>query len=493
MTRGRASGLLLHPTSLPGPGPCGDLGAGAHGFVDFLAEAGQRLWQVLPLGPTGHGDSPYQSFSAFAGNPLLVSTERLVEEGLLARGEVPPAPPPGPACDYGAAHERARRLGPMLARGLAGHRLRDDFEAFRRGTPWLDDFTLYLALREAHGHAPWPRWPEALRAREPAALAEARRSLAGALEAHAALQWAFDRQWCALRAHARARGVALLGDAPIFVAHDSTDVWAQRELFDLDAGGAPRVVAGVPPDYFSATGQLWGNPLYRWEAHAATGFAWWRARAAALLRWLDLVRLDHFIGFVRHWEVPAGGADARAGRWRPGPGEPLFRALERELGGLPFVAEDLGETGPDVEALRDRLGLPGMRVLQFAFTGEPDHPFLPHRHPAHAVVYTGTHDNDTTLGWWRGLDEATRLRVRAALGGSAGDVAWDLLRFGLASPADTFVAPVQDVLSLGSEARLNTPGVAAGNWTWRLVAGQLTPGLAARLREATRAAGRLAG
>jgi 4-alpha-glucanotransferase len=462
--------------------------------VDFLAAAGQSVWQVLPLGPTGFGDSPYQAFSAFAGNPLLVSPEALVADGLLPRGSPPAAAPASPACDFGAAHEQSRRLGPRLAAALRRHRLHGEFEAFRQGTPWLADFTQFMAIRESLGGIPWTRWPEGLRARSPGALDEARRSLSAPIEAHAALQWAFDRQWRSLHAHAHARGVSLLGDAPIFVAHDSADVWARPGLFDLDPAGEPRAVAGVPPDYFSATGQRWGNPLYRWEAHAADGYAWWRARLATLLRWVDRARLDHFIGFVRHWEVPAGAADARAGAWRPGPGEPLFRALERDLGSLPFVAEDLGETGPDVEALRDRLGLPGMRVLQFAFSGEAEHPFLPHRHPEHALAYTGTHDNDTTRGWWEGLGESERERVRSYLakhGGASGDIAWDLLRVGMGSRAETFVAPVQDVLSLGSEARLNTPGRAAGNWTWRLVPGQLTPALATRLREHTKQAGRL--
>jgi 4-alpha-glucanotransferase len=459
--------------------------------VDFLRSAGQGLWQVLPLGPTGFGDSPYQSFSAFAGNPLLVSVERLVEDGLLPRSALPAAPAHAAApCDYGAAHEQVRRVGPALAEALRTHPLNGEFQAFRHDTPWLADHALFMALRERLSGAPWSSWPEQVRARRPDALANARKLLATAIAAEEAMQWAFDRQWRALRAHAHQRGVTLLGDAPIFVAHDSADVWAHPALFDLDARGEPRVVAGVPPDYFSATGQLWGNPLYRWDAHAASDFAWWRARVAALTRWVDRVRLDHFIGFVRHWEIQAGASDARGGHWRPGPGEPLFRALERELGALPFVAEDLGETGADVEALRDKLGLPGMRVLQFAFSGERDHPFLPHRHVRNCVADTGTHDNDTTRGWWDHLEEAERGRVRAYLRELSGDIAWDLIRAGMGSAADLFVAPVQDVLSLGSEARLNTPGVASGNWTWRLARGQLTPELAARLKQTTQAAAR---
>jgi 4-alpha-glucanotransferase len=339
-----------------------------------------------------------------------------------------------------------------------------------------------MALREAYDGKRWCDWPEPLRARNAAALTHAHRVLAPRMFAHEAMQWAFARQWSRVRAHAHARGVAILGDAPIFVAYDSADVWAHRELFALDANGQPTAVAGVPPDYFSETGQLWGNPLYAWDAHARDGFAWWRARLSALTSVVDRVRLDHFIGFVRHWEVPNGAPDARTGRWCPGPGEALFRALERELGTLPLVAEDLGETDAEVAALRDTLELPGMRVLQFAFGGKASNPFLPHNHVPNAVVYTGTHDNDTTLGWWSQLDETERRQVRDYLGPSCGDIAWDMMRAGSASVADTFIAPVQDALSLGSEARFNLPGSGSGHWGWRL-AEPLTAGpLADRLR-----------
>jgi len=490
---GRTSGLLLHPTSLPGREPCGTLGREALAFADFLAEAGQSWWQVLPLGPSGYGDSPYQSFSAFAGNPLLVSCESLVAEGLLPASLLPEPSPPGASCDYGAAHALVQRAGPALAKSLSAGTQRESLEAFRARSPWLGAFALFMAIRDAQRGASWTRWPEPLRAREPRALAEATRALAAGIAAHEAMQWAFDIQWRALRAHARARGVRLFGDAPIFVAHDSADVWSRPELFDLDERGECRVVAGVPPDYFSETGQLWGNPLYRWDAHEAEGFAWWRARLRHALELVDLLRLDHFIGFVRHWEIPAGAADARGGQWRPGPGEPLFRALEHDLGGLPLVAEDLGETGADVESLRDGLGLPGMRVMHFAFSGDPQHPFLPANHPENTVAYAGTHDNDTTRGWWAQLPEHERAFAREQLGESSGDIAWDLIRAGLGSRAALFVATVQDVLSLGGEARLNTPGKPAGNWTWRLSPGALGADVVARLREATRASGRLAG
>jgi 4-alpha-glucanotransferase len=488
----RASGLLLHPTSLPGPFACGDLGPAADAFVDFLAAAGQSLWQVLPLGPTGFGDSPYQCFSAFAGNPLLVSPERLVEDGLLSRHDLSRLPARHAlAVDYGAATAGAALLANLLAERLPAHALHGEFVAWRERTPWLADFARFMSLREAHGGARWSDWPAALRAREPGARAEADRALAARRLAHEAMQWAFARQWARLRAHAHARGVAILGDAPIFVAYDSADVWAHPELFALDQAGQPSAVAGVPPDYFSETGQLWGNPLYSWAAHARDDYAWWRARLAALTRVVDRVRLDHFIGFVRHWEVPPTARDARTGRWRPGPGEALFRAIERELGQLPLVAEDLGETDAEVAALRDRLGLPGMRVLQFAFSSGATNPFLPHNHVPNAVVYTGTHDNDTTPGWWASLDEHERGAVRDYLGPSSGDIAWDMIRAGLASVADTFVAPVQDLLSLGSEARFNLPGSGSGHWGWRLEETLPHHPLADRLRRLTSAYGRI--
>jgi 4-alpha-glucanotransferase len=486
----RSSGLLLHPTALPGPHACGDLGAAAHAFVDFLGEAGQSLWQVLPLGPTGFGDSPYQCFSAFAGNPMLVSAARLREQGLLDPDTFSRLPQRRVAADLGAAFEAARAIAASVATRIEHDARREAFESFRTRTPWLADYALFMALRRAHGDRSWPEWPEPLRRRDAAALASVRRSLAREIRELEVMQWAFDTQWRELRAYAHGAGVTLFGDAPIFVALDSADVWAHPELFELDAHGRPLGVAGVPPDYFSATGQLWGNPLYDWDAHARDDYAWWGARLRSLLDWVDRVRLDHFIGFVRFWDVPPDAPDARGGRWRPGPGEALFLALARRLGNLPLVAEDLGETDEDVAELRDTLGLPGMRVLQFAFDGDRDNPFLPRNHVANCVAYTGTHDNDTTVGWWSGLSEAERRNVRDELGDLSGDIAWDLIDAGMRSPADTFVTPVQDVLSLGTKARFNTPGTAAGNWTWRLGEQQLTPAHAERLRALTAASGR---
>jgi len=489
----RSSGLLLHPTALPGRSASGDIGAAAHEFVDFLAEAGQALWQVLPLGPTGPGDSPYQCFSAFAGNPTLVSAGRLHEQGLLDAGTFSRLPARRATSDFGAAHEASRAIAASVSSRLELAARREAFEAFetfRERTPWLADYALFMSLRHAHDGRAWPEWPEALRRRDAGALASARRSLAREVREHEVMQWAFDTQWRELRAHAHARGVALMGDAPIFVALDSADVWAHPELFELDAHGRPAGVAGVPPDYFSAMGQLWGNPLYDWEAHARDGYAWWGARLQCLLGWVDRVRLDHFIGFVRFWDVPPDAPDARGGRWRPGPGEALFLSLARRLGTLPLVAEDLGETGEDVAEVRDELGLPGMCVLQFGFDGDRDNPFLPRNHVANRVAYTGTHDNDTTLGWWAALGEAERRIVSDELGELSGDIAWDLITAGMRAAADTFVTPVQDVLSLGTEARFNTPGTPAGNWTWRLAEQQLTRGHAERLRALTVESGR---
>ena len=495
----RRSGLLLHPTSLDGPHGIGDLGPRAHAFVDLLAQAGQRLWQVLPLGPTGYGDSPYQALGAFAGNPLLVSPERLVDDGLLTPAEEAQArvPDDGPI-DYGAAIPRRaallRHVGERFA-GRAGAGLRRDLEAFREARAgWLPDLALFLALKEAHRGAAWHAWEPALAAREEPALARAAASLAGEVETQVVAQFLFDRQWQALRAHGRERRVTLMGDLPIYVAQDSAEVWARRELFQLDRGGAPVAVAGVPPDYFSATGQLWGNPLYRWEDRldACAGFIAERARAA--LAWVDELRLDHFRGFEAYWSVPAGAPTAASGAWRPGPGAALFERLRRELGDLPFVAENLGVITPAVETLRRQHGLPGMAILQFAFGTDDQAPvFRPHRYERDLVAYTGTHDNDTVVGWWasaggdstRTAEEVLREKAlaRRYLDTDGREIHWVLLRALQASVAGTVVAPVQDVLGLGSEARMNRPGTTAGNWRWRLRPGQLTPALASRLGE----------
>lgn len=491
----RSSGVLLHPTSLPGPFGIGDIGPEAARFADWLAEAGQSVWQVLPLGPTGFGDSPYQCFSAFAGNPLLISPEALVADGLLSMTDLAGAESfPSTHVDFGPVIQWKRALLTRAAGRFAAApaALRAQHDAWCADqSAWLDDYTLFMALKDAHGGAPWCEWSAPLRSRDRAALTGAREEHAERVAEHRFLQWAFFRQWSALRAHAHSRGIALMGDAPIFVAYDSADVWARTELFHLDATGRPTVVAGVPPDYFSETGQLWGNPLYRWEAHSAEGFAWWIARVRALLATVDRVRIDHFIGFSRYWEIPADAPDARSGRFLSSPGHELFEAIERALGKTAIVAEDLGVLTPEVEALRDRFEFPGMKVMQFAWGSGADNMFLPHGFGANLVAYAGTHDNDTTNGWWAQASPEERSHMGHYLGREVHDPAWDLMRLGMSSVADTFVCAAQDLLSLGGEARMNFPGKPAGNWSWRLREGALDGAKAARLRDMTALYGRL--
>ncbi len=491
----RASGLLLHPTSLPGGHGIGDLGPEAYRFVDFLVAAGQGLWQLMPLGPPGFGASPYAARSAFAGNPLLISLHRLVEEGLLSPDELADAPAGDPArVDFPRVEafklERLRRAFARLAgQGQAAARL----AAFRAmHAAWLEDYALFMALREAYHGAVWTAWDPPLVRREPEALARARRELAEEIAFHAFAQWLFFEQWGALRRYANARGVRIIGDLPIFVAHDSADVWAHQEIFDLDGRGEPVTVAGVPPDAFSATGQRWGNPVYRWEVLRAHGFDWWVARFRAVLETVDMVRIDHFRGFQAAWHIPAREETAEHGTWVETPGRELFAAVRAALGPFPVIAEDLGLITPEVHALRQELGFPGMKVLQFAFGGGADNPYLPHNHEPDSAVYTGTHDNDTTVGWYASLDERTRDHVRRYLAVDGHDIAWDLIRAALASVARIAVIPVQDVLALGSEARMNFPGRPHGNWSWRLRPDQLTPAHAARLRALTELYGRLA-
>ena len=500
----RASGLLLHPTSLPGPHGIGDLGPAAHAFVAFLAAAGQRCWQVLPLGPTSYGDSPYQSPSSFAGNPLLISLERLVDDDLLDAAALSDAVCDANAVgavDYGAVIARKLPLLRVAARRLSqgGHpTFGDAFAHFRAAEAfWVEDVALFLALKDAHGGAPWRAWERGASLRHPAALARWRADLAAPVAEHTALQFLFFRQWDALRGAAAARGIRIIGDVPIFVAYDSADVWAQRQYFQLDRGGDPTVVAGVPPDYFSATGQLWGNPLYRWRALAADGFTWWVARLRAAFRLYDVVRIDHFIGFTRYWAVPAGAATAIGGRWKPAPGAAVLDAVLRSLGEVAIVAENLGVVTPQVEALRARYAMPGMKVLQFAFDGEAANPFLPHTYVANEIAYTGTHDNDTTAGWFAAAAPPTRSRVLRYLGRVAdagatpADVAAELIRLVMSSVADTAIVPVQDVLGLGSEARMNLPGRAQGNWSWRMHQDALSPAHAERLAGLAETYGRL--
>jgi 4-alpha-glucanotransferase len=502
--RRRASGLLLHPTSLPGAHGSGDLGAEAVRFVDFLALAGQRVWQMLPVGPPGFGNSPYSAGSAFAGSPLLLSLEGLAEAGFLDRAELANDTLPPGRIDWGTAiTHREKYLARAAARcAAAPAAVRAPVLAYReREARWLDDYALYSAIKRAHGGGPWIDWSEALRAREPAALAEARRDLAGDIERTVFEQWAFDLQWNAVREACRARGVALIGDIPIFVAHDSADVWQHQDLFHLDPGGRPTVIAGVPPDYFSATGQRWGNPLYRWGRMRARGFDWWIDRLRVTLSRFDAIRLDHFIGFSRNWEIPADEPTAIVGRWRRGPGAALFDAAKAALGDLPLIAEDLGLVTPRVRRLRRRYRFPGLRILQFAFGTDPQAPsFLPHAHDKNAVVYTGTHDNDTIVGWYRDRGDAhsrtaaavetERERALAYLHSDGTEVHWDFIRAGLQSVARLAVFPVQDVLGLDREARMNLPGTSERNWEFRLEPGALTPAVAERLRDLTKLYGR---
>jgi 4-alpha-glucanotransferase len=505
----RRSGILLHPTSLPGRFGIGELGPEAHRFADFLAGAGQGLWQVLPLGPTGYGDSPYQCFSAFAGNPLLISLESVAEDGWLEAADLGSAPDfPRDTVDYDAV--AAFKL-PLLDRAFrrfeesAGAADREAFDAFRAANAsWLDDYGLYMAVKEAHGGAEWTEWDAAIARRRPAALARWREAHQGAVRAREFGQYLFFLQWQRLRDHCRERGVALMGDIPIFVARDSADVWSHPGLFQLEEDGRPSFVAGVPPDYFSATGQLWGNPLYDWEEMARAGYAWWIERLRAALGLVDLVRLDHFRGFEAHWEVPAGDETAVNGRWVKGPGAALFTALREALADLPIVAENLGVITPEVEALREQFGFPGMAILQFAFGRDAESAaFQPHNYPRNRVVYTGTHDNDTTVGWWTssGQADSTRSdeevrdehqRALAYLDAEGREIHWAFIRAALASVADTAIVPLQDVLGLGSEARMNLPGRASGNWRWRFREGALTDGIRDRLRALAELYGRTA-
>jgi 4-alpha-glucanotransferase len=484
----RASGILLHPTSLPGPFGIGDIGPQAHDWIDFLAEAGCTLWQVLPLGPTGYGDSPYQCFSAFAGNPYLISLQALVEEGLLTSDDLADSPAfPELEVDYGAVIEwKLKVLGLAFNKfqGQTGESLYPEFTHFReQQREWLEDFSLFMALKDIHQGAPWNSWDLPLRDRDPQSLASARREFAGSVEKHAFWQFLFFRQWDKLRAYAHQNQIMIIGDAPIFVAHDSADVWAHQELFYLDDLKRPKVQAGVPPDYFSPTGQLWGNPLYRWRIHRESGYRWWIQRLRSVLGMVDLVRLDHFRGFAGYWQVSGRAKTAEKGRWVKAPGKDFLTMLKKELGELPIIAEDLGVITADVVALREKYSLPGMKIMQFAFGGNPKDPFLPHNYPDHCVVYTGTHDNDTARGWYERVPEEERRFYRRYLDRDGGNVAWDLIRACWASVAIFALAPMQDFLDLGNEARMNYPGNPSGNWKWRMGADDLSEDLKERIYE----------
>jgi 4-alpha-glucanotransferase len=491
----------LHPTSLPGRFGIGDLGPTAEAFLEFLVQTGQRWWQILPVGPTGYGNSPYQSHSSYAGNWLLISPERLQADGLLTAEDLAGYPElPEDRADFDAVAAAKAELF-QLAYGRFGAGS-SAFVAFTRAQGhWLDDYALYMALKAEHGGLPWNDWEPELAHREPRAMAEWRERLADRVRYVQFIQFQFDRQWARFRELCRGRGIGLIGDLPIFVSQDSSDVWARPELFELDERGRPTVVAGVPPDFFSETGQLWGNPLYRWPAHAAEHFAWWTARLRATTDRVDLVRLDHFRGFEAYWEVPADAPTAASGRWALGPGAAFLQALQESLGGLPLIAEDLGKITFEVEALRDLFHLPGMKILQFAFGNDPmAENYLPFSYPHHCIVYTGTHDNDTTVGWFTSTDVAStqtpeevaeeRSFALSYVGTDGRAIHWDLIRLALSSVADTAIVPLQDILGLDSTARMNTPGVGEGNWHWRYREEQLGEAERARLRELTAIYGR---
>lgn len=498
MSTDRRSGILLHPTSLPGPYGIGELGPQTLEWLDFLASAGQRVWQVMPLGPTGYGDSPYQSFSTFAGNHFLISMELLVQHGWLQQSELEPLIQlPHDRVDYGRLIPTKLQLLELAARrfdqGATGQQ-RERVEQFAEAKAgWLQDYALFMALKEHHGGRAWSEWQPGLRDRDPDAVNSVRMSLEPNLAKHVLWQYWFFEQWNQVRHRAAQLDVQLVGDLPIFVSLDSADAWASPDLFFFGEDALPTVVAGVPPDYFSATGQRWGNPLYRWERMAETSYAWWVERVRSSLEMVDVVRIDHFRAFAAYWEIPAHEPTAVNGRWVPGPGNALFDALRSTLGHLPLVAEDLGVITPDVDALRLQNGLPGMKVLQFAFAGGADDPYLPHNYPRECVAYTGTHDNDTTVGWYASAPEAERDMVRRYLARDDERIAWEMIRLAQASVADTAIQPMQDVLGLGPEGRMNTPGVAAGNWSWRFQWSEVPYWVAPQLAELAELYGRLPG
>jgi 4-alpha-glucanotransferase len=489
----RKSGVLLHPTSLPGPFGQGDLGPAAYQLLRDLQQAGQRVWQLLPLQPPDCHGSPYAASSAFAGDPMLVSVEVLREEGLLEPRDFDglPAFPEG-RVSYEAHPVRAQLLSRAFAafRSQAGQRERIELEQFREENQfWVEDHALFTALKDAYGAPYWERWPDLLRRHVPAAIIKARREHEHAVEAEVFRQWLFFRQWGRLRSFAHGLGIEIFGDVPIFVARDSSDVWARPELFHLDGQGAPTVVAGVPPDLFSETGQLWGNPLFDWPIHARGGYGWWIERVRHTLSLVDILRIDHFRGFAGYWEIPADATTAVTGQWVAGPGMEVFRAIRGALGELPIVAEDLGVVTEDVTELLEETGFPGMKVLQFAFDGDPKNPFLPEKIAANNVVYTGTHDNDTTAGWLASEPAAVRARVVARAG--AADPVWGMIELGHASKAFLSVVPMQDVLGLDNSARMNLPGTKSErNWSWRLRPGQLELVALERLRALTAKSGR---
>ena len=496
MDQARCSGVLLHPTSFPGRFGIGDLGSEAYRFVDFLVSAKQSLWQVLPLGPTGYGDSPYASFSSHAGNPLLIDFAQLVEAGDLPARTLQDAPGfPADHVDYGWVinwKTDVLRRAAQRFRALGSQEQLDSFERFCiEKHHWLEDYALFMALKETHGGAMWNTWELPLIQRDPQALRAQRDALAETIYLHKYAQYRFFEQWSTLRRYANERGIQIVGDIPIFVAPDSADAWSDPQIFHMDREGQLTVVAGVPPDYFSATGQRWGNPLYRWDVIAADGFGWWIRRIRSALELVDILRIDHFRGLETYWEIPGEEPTAVAGRWLPGPADAFFDALKVEFGAeLPIIAEDLGIITEEVRALRKRVGLPGMKVLHFAFADAPDHEYLPHNYEKDYVVYLGTHDNDTTMGWFNSRGQEEREFILRYTGRDGRDVVWSLMQLAFMSVADVAIVTAQDLLRLGSEARMNTPGTTGGNWQWRYWHGALDDDIARWLGDLTDTYGR---
>ncbi len=486
----RASGILLHPTALPNSLPVGDLGVEAFSFVDFLAKSGQSIWQVLPLGPTGYGHSPYNALSAFAGNPVLIDLAQLVAVGDLDSDLLKTSTARRAIHDFDQVHAIKEKLLYESAKVFFAKPSTDRHKRYEhfcnQHAAWLEDFSLFMALREHFEKKQWSSWPSAVREREDDALLKWRDKLDARCQLFKYQQFIFTEQWQRLKAYANGNGIRIFGDIPIFVAYDSADVWSNQKLFQLDAHGKAKAVAGVPPDYFSKTGQRWGNPLYRWEEHLADDFGWWLQRFNHQLHTCDMVRIDHFRGFQASWSIPAEEKTAVKGHWENVPGRELFTRLQEQNPELPIIAEDLGIITPEVEQLRDDFGFPGMKILQFAFDSGQDNPYLPANHTDNSVVYTGTHDNDTTLGWWQGLSKTQKDPVRMELGTNRPDMPWEMIRLAMSSIAALCIIPCQDILGLDSKARFNTPGKSTGNWQWQMQPGALTDKLASELLSITR-------
>ncbi len=488
MKSNRMSGILLHPSSLPGSDGIGDIGPEAYEWVNFLVQSGCNLWQLLPLGPTGYGDSPYQCFSAFAGNPYLISSTLLMDVGLLLLEDLQDRPDfSAELVDFGPVIQWKLKLLDRAYKTFKQKQpdeLTKQFQQFiNQEQDWLMDFALFMAIKEVNEGLSWDHWEDGLRKRDKKSLEKFQAKNKPLIESHMFKQFLFFTQWTDLKKYANDHGIEIIGDIPIFISFDSSDAWSNPDLFYFDEDLKPTVVAGVPPDYFSATGQLWGNPLYRWDVHKENRYKWWIKRIKATLKLFDFIRLDHFRGFVNYWEVPAGNKTAEIGKWLPGPGADFFEVVQNELGVLPIIAEDLGEISKDVYILRDQFDLPGMKICQFAFSNDPDDPFLPHNYPINCVAYTGTHDNDTVLGWYLSAPKKEQDFCRRYLARSGENISWDLIRVVWSSVAKITIAPLQDFLSLGNEARMNYPGRASGNWSWRVLPHQINSELAQRINE----------